>query len=151
MTKHEMIELVVTEFRRVGLDPAIGCAIIQQESGWKADARSKPDAADEKHGGAFGLAQFLPGTAARLGFKGAPEGLFDPAVNIHLLAELSAQNAARFHTKDPLDIAAAHNSGKPFVRAPWSTVGMYVPHVMKHYAAWKRFFLEQPSRPSAET
>lgn len=150
MTQHEMIQTVVNEFFARGLDPAVGCAIIQQESGWKADCRSPKSAEDEKYGGAYGLCQILPPTAKALGYEGPPEALFDPALNIRLLADLTESNARRFG-HDPLDLFAAHNSGKPFNRAPWSTVGMYVPSCQKHYVAWKRYLLEHPFQPASNS
>jgi soluble lytic murein transglycosylase-like protein len=148
MTQHELIQLVVNEFTKRKLDPAVGCAIIQQESGWNANARSPVAAEDEKYGGAYGLCQILPPTAKALGYEGPPEGLFEPALNIQLLAELTASNAHRFG-HDPLDLFSAHNSGKPFNRAPWSTAGMYVPSCQKHYAAWKLYLSAHPFPPAS--
>lgn len=147
---HELIQMVVNAFHEIGIDPAVGCAVIQQESKWNPDARSKPEASDEKYGGAYGLCQILPPTAAALGYHGPAEGLFDPGLNIQLLAKLTADNAKRFGS-NPLDLFSAHNSGKPFNRAPFSTAGMYVPSCQKHYAAWKKFFLAHPFQPVSDS
>src|ERR1043166_5128901 len=55
--------LARTAAQQYGLDPDIFTRLIQQESGWKADALSKK--------GAQGLGQFMPGTAAEQGVNTA--------------------------------------------------------------------------------
>lgn len=56
--------------RKYGIPEALFLRLVQQESGWNPNARS--------HKGATGLAQLMPGTAAKLGVN--PN---DPVQNLH--------------------------------------------------------------------
>ena len=67
---------------------AIVKAIIAAESGFDPQAiRPEPSLRDASRG----LMQVLYGTARRLGYRGPPEGLFEPAVNILYGVKLLAQ------------------------------------------------------------
>lgn len=134
---NELQEKVVAAFRAVGLDPALGCAIISHESDWNAEARSNVKAADEKYGGAWGLSQMLVPTARRLGYKGDGPGLWDVDTHLDLFIKLVQSNirAVGMLTED---LVAMHNSGKPLHRAPKITQNVYVPRVMKQYALWQK-------------
>ncbi len=127
----------VAAFRAVGLDPALGCAIISHESDWNAEARSNVHAADEKYGGAWGLSQMLVPTARRLGYKGDGPGLFDVDTHIDLFIKLLQANIKAFGSQ-PDDLICAHNSGKPFKRAPKMTLDLYLPAVRKKYVLWAK-------------
>lgn len=134
---NELQKKCVEAFRAVGLDPALGCAIISHESDWNVKARSNVHAADEKYGGAWGLCQMLVPTARRLGYTGDGPGLWDVDMHIDLYIKLLQANIKAFGS-DPRDLAAAHNSGKPLAKAPKITRTLYVPAVMKKYKLWAK-------------
>jgi hypothetical protein len=136
MEREDIQQLVIAKFREAQLDPCFGCAIIEHESNWNPNARSPKSAADEKYGGAWGLCQILPPTAKDLGYDEAPEGLWDPTVNIELFIKLTQRNIKHWRTTDVQDLICMHNSGRPKYRAPESTLNIYLPAVMKHYKIW---------------
>lgn len=82
--------------RRHGLDPRLLAALVKQESGFRADARS--------HAGAMGLTQLMPGTARELGVD--PR---DPIANLDGGARYLSQQLDRFGSV-PLALAA-YNAG----------------------------------------
>lgn len=142
MTKQEIIAQVKIACG-TSVDVAYCLGIIEHESGFVPDRRSDPKASDEAHGGAWGLAQFLPGTAAGLGYTGTPEGLFDPKVNIDLLVKYTTQNMQRFGVRDSANLASCHNSGVPLTRLkPGSKrlydVETYVAAVLPLIVKWRR-------------
>jgi soluble lytic murein transglycosylase-like protein len=110
-------ELAIASFN-AGFPAEYFPAICSVESGFNPKTRSPVKASDEKYGGAWGLAQFTYDTAQGLGYKGAPEGLFDPLTTIGLLTRFTAQNAERFHISkaDIKNLAACHNSGVPLAQ-----------------------------------
>jgi soluble lytic murein transglycosylase-like protein len=109
------------------LDPALLSAVIRQESGFDANARSSA--------GAMGLMQLMPGTAKSLGVTDA----FDPAQNVEggarLLRGLIDQYAGR------LDLAlAAYNAGPGAVDKyhgvpPYAETRGYVRAILDDYRA----------------
>ena len=82
--------------RRHGVPEDLFLRLVQQESGWNPGARS--------HKGALGLAQLMPGTAARLGVNPA-----DPNQNLDGGARYLAQQYRTFGSW-PLALAA-YNAG----------------------------------------
>lgn len=56
-----------------GIPEALVHRVVQRESGYRADARNGPY---------WGLMQVLPQTARTMGFRGRPEELLDPRVNL---------------------------------------------------------------------
>jgi len=135
-------KLVITRFKAANLDPAFGCSIIEHESAWDPNARSAPTASDEKYGGAWGLAQLLKITAYKLGYTGAPEGLFDPETNIDLFIKLTKQNIKTFKTTNTNDLIAMHNSGLPLSLLQrnsrrFANVVAYLDAVLKIYPKWE--------------
>ena len=67
--------LALQEAAKAGLPYALVDAVMKIESDYQADRIGGV--------GEIGLMQVRPETAAMLGFKGTPEGLADPATNIH--------------------------------------------------------------------
>ena len=82
--------------RKHGVPEDLFLRLVQQESGWNAQARS--------HKGALGLAQLMPDTARRLGVD--PR---DPAQNLDGGARYLSQQYARF--KNWPHALAAYNAG----------------------------------------
>lgn len=128
--------LVKSIATRYGVDPALLMAIARHESALDPMARAT-DPRDLARGGSFGLVQMSLATARGLGYKGAADGLYDPEVNLALGAKYMAQNATRVG-RDPKDLAAAHNSGRSFAKAPAITRSDYVPKVMKFYPTYRQ-------------
>lgn len=81
---------------KAGLDPTLLAALVQHESGFRADARS--------HAGAIGLGQLMPGTARELGVDPT-----DPQQNLNGAARYLKTQLDRFGR---IDLAlAAYNAG----------------------------------------
>lgn len=108
-----------------GVDPLLIEAVIQQESGGKADAfRFEPGfylrylEKDPKFKGqdprrissSYGLMQLMYTTALELGFQGEPEELFDVGLNINLGTKLLAKLLKKFDG-DVEKTLAAYNGG----------------------------------------
>jgi hypothetical protein len=98
---------------------------IQQESGFNPDATSSA--------GAIGIAQFMPATAAALGFD--PH---DPDVSLRMAALYMAQKQANYHG-DYAKALAAYNAGDGTVQAAISrcetTWLSCMPQETQHYVA----------------
>ena len=82
-----------------GLDPAVGEALIWQES------RGNPNAISPV--GAIGLGQVMPKTGAAYGYS--PEQLRDPELNLDLSMRIAADNVRRLGLENGL---AAYNGGE---------------------------------------
>jgi soluble lytic murein transglycosylase-like protein len=96
------------------LDPNLIFATIMVESGGNTYAiRQEP----RIHDASYGLGQLLYGTARSLGYRGTPEGLYDPAVNIDLIARYHARNFARYQDLSAEELTIAYNTGSPYKRA----------------------------------
>jgi len=78
----------------------------------------------------YGLGQLMYTTAYERGYRGAPEGLYDAALNLRLTAAHLA-HLWRRHGGRWVDVAAAYNSGQPYKKAPAYTRGTYIPRVAK--------------------
>lgn len=82
-------------------------AIAGAESDWIPTAyRAEPRINDAS----YGLMQVLYKTAYSLGYRGDPEGLYDPAININLGAKLLQELRARWGD-DFRAVYSAYNSG----------------------------------------
>jgi soluble lytic murein transglycosylase-like protein len=82
-------------------------AVIGQESAFVPNAkRAEPQIGDAS----YGLMQLLYKTAKALGYTGTPEGLYDPATNIHYGTQLLADNLARASGDIPRAVSA-YNGG----------------------------------------
>jgi soluble lytic murein transglycosylase-like protein len=115
-------------------------AVIQTESGGNPEAyRPEPQIDDAS----YGLMQLLYATARGLGYRDAPEGLFDPDTNIywgvHLLAELRRQ-----HGTDPRRIYSAYNSGRPDLYRTSTEVARNVERFIKNLEAEE----QKPTAPN---
>lgn len=109
---------------RHGLDPNLLTALVHQESGFRADARSGA--------GAIGLTQLMPATARELGVDPT-----DPLANLDGGARYLRQQLDRFRSV-PLALAA-YNAGPGRVAASGgipaiSETRRYVANVMAMYA-----------------
>lgn len=95
------------------LDPNLIFATIMVESGGNTYAvRQEP----RIHDASYGLGQLLYGTARGIGYRGTPEGLFDPAVNIDLIAKYHKRNFDRYTDLNPTELTVAYNTGSPYKR-----------------------------------
>lgn len=96
------------------LDPNLIFATIMVESGGNTYAiRQEP----RIHDASYGLGQLLYGTARGLGYRGRPDGLFDPTVNIDLIARYHKHNFDHYQDLGPKELTIAYNTGSPYKRA----------------------------------
>jgi soluble lytic murein transglycosylase-like protein len=95
------------------LDPNLIFATIMVESGGNTYAiRQEP----RIHDASYGLGQILYTTARGIGYRGKPEGLFDPAINIDLIACYHKRNFDRYTELNPTELTVAYNTGSPYKR-----------------------------------
>lgn len=113
--------------KAANISEALLAAVIAAESAGKIKARSPV--------GAQGLAQLMPGTAARFGVKNA----YDPAENLRGAAEYLAFLLEMFDD-DVLLALAGYNAGEHAVTRhkgvpPYNETRDYIPKVLNYYAA----------------
>lgn len=95
------------------LDPNLIFATIMVESGGDTFAiRHEPRINDAS----YGLGQLLYGTARGLGYRGTPEGLYDPETNIYLIAKYHKRNFDHYQDLNSEQLTVAYNTGSPFKR-----------------------------------
>jgi soluble lytic murein transglycosylase-like protein len=111
-------------------------AFARVESSFRAGAVNN-SAGDLKRGGSRGLCQLSLKTAQAIGYKGTPEGLFDPITNANFAGLLIVINMHDFKVDSLEDVAALYNSGRRFAQAPPSTKLLYVPAI-RRWAAYYR-------------
>jgi hypothetical protein len=116
--------LIETVALKHGIDPELVHAVVQAESGYRADARS--------HAGARGLMQVMPETARDLGIK----NLYDPQNNLEAGVQYLKFLLARFDLKRAI---AAYNAGPSAVRKyrgipPFAETRNYVAKVYSKYS-----------------
>ncbi len=93
------------------VDPNLIFATIMIESGGNPRAiRYEPRINDAS----YGLGQLLYGTAKGLGYTGRPEGLFDPAINIDLIARYHRRNLDHYGHLTAEQLTTAYNTGSPY-------------------------------------
>jgi soluble lytic murein transglycosylase-like protein len=93
------------------LDPDLIFATIMVESGGNTYAvRHEPYIGDAS----YGLGQMLYGTARSIGFEGTPDDMFDPEVNIELIAMYHARNKAVYGDLTDEQLTIAYNAGSPY-------------------------------------
>lgn len=103
--------LIRAAAEKYDLDPNLIFATIMIESGGNTYAvRQEP----RIHDASYGLGQLLYGTARGIGYRGTPEGLFDPAVNIDLIAKYHKRNFDRYQDLNPQELTVAYNTGSPY-------------------------------------
>jgi soluble lytic murein transglycosylase-like protein len=139
-------EVIREEAAKVGLDPLLVEAVIQQESSGRADAfRYEPgyytrylagdpawaDWEPRRASSSYGLMQLMYPTAVQLGFRQAPEALFDIRENIRLGCKLLASLLERF-SGDVQKALAAYNGGPAGVTRPRPRA--YATEVQARYA-----------------
>ncbi len=122
---HRYGSIVSDAARRHEVDPELVNAVINQESGFQADAVSKA--------GAMGLMQLMPGTAKSLGVKNP----FDPAQNVDGGTALLRGLLDRYHGQVDLALAA-YNAGPAAVDKyhgvpPFPETQAYVRNIMESY------------------
>jgi soluble lytic murein transglycosylase len=105
-------QVVVQEAQRVRLDPSLVAAMINVESGWRADAVSRK--------GARGLMQLMPATAEWIAEKTGlgtvtAQDLFAPEINIRLGVSYLADLLIQFNNNETLALAA-YNGGRGNVK-----------------------------------
>jgi len=121
--------MVVNASLKYGVPSSLIHAVIQKESGYNPNARSKRNAR--------GLMQVTPATARFVGVKSA-HALYDPQTNIHA-GTAYLKYLMRTHTTFD-EVLAAYNSGPGNVRKyngvpPFSETRRYVRDVRRFYAA----------------
>ena len=116
-------------------------AVIQVESNWNPNAYNPNDPG----GGAYGLGQILLSTARGLGYTGSADGLFDPATNIHYIAQLLAQLRDAYGD-DFRRVYSAYNSGNPDL---WQTSAQVAANVARAVDALAQYIEENPGTAAA--
>lgn len=107
-------------------------AVIETESSWRPMAyRAEPQINDAS----YGLMQLLMRTAKGLGYTGAPEGLYEPAVNIDLGTKLLGQ-LRRSYGDDFRRVYSAYNSGKPDTWQTSTQVAANVTRALGNLEKW---------------
>ena len=129
-----LAELIVSESRRLELDPALGLAVIRVESGCFNYAVS--------HVGAMGLMQLMPDTGRQLAgelgldWQGS-DSLFDPRINVQLGLAYLSQLSDRFGSTSTA--LAAYNWGPGRIdrriRRGQSVPEMYATSVLRRLQA----------------
>ncbi|MDR2522589.1 MAG: lytic transglycosylase domain-containing protein [Synergistaceae bacterium] len=113
---------------KYNIDEELVRAVIQVESGWRADAVSSK--------GARGLMQLMPGTAKMLGVEDA----FDPEQNIEGGVKYLAQLTDKYNGDVEMALAA-YNAGPSRVKAasgiPFAETARYVKNVMALYHRYR--------------
>jgi soluble lytic murein transglycosylase-like protein len=114
--------LIATTARRHGVPVALFTALVWQESGFRATARSRA--------GARGLTQLMPATARALGVR----SIYDPAQNLSGGARYLKTQLARFGSKRLA--LAAYNAGPGAVRKykgipPFTETRGYVTNILR--------------------
>jgi soluble lytic murein transglycosylase-like protein len=105
--------LIRLSAEKYDLDPNLIFATIMVESGGNTYAiRQEP----RIHDASYGLGQLLYNTARGIGYRGTPEGLFDPAVNIDLIAKYHRRNFDHYKDLDSVELTTAYNTGSPYKR-----------------------------------
>ena len=125
--------------RGAHISEALIVAVIAAESGGRVKARSPK--------GAQGLAQLMPGTAARLGVADA----YDPAQNLRGAADYLSILLDMFE-QDTILALAGYNAGEHAVTRhkgvpPYAETRDYVPKVLNYYAAASQDCLFPPRGP----
>lgn len=97
--------------KKYDLDPGLIFATIMIESGGNTYAkRYEPHINDAS----YGLGQLLFGTARLMGFEGSPNDLYDPEVNIELIARYHTRNNKVYGGLSPEELTTAYNTGSPY-------------------------------------
>lgn len=105
--------LIRQSAEKYDLDPNLIFATIMIESSGNTYAvRQEP----RIHDASYGLGQLLYNTARGIGYRGTPEGLFDPAVNIDLIAKYHKRNFDHYKELNPVELTTAYNTGSPYKR-----------------------------------
>jgi soluble lytic murein transglycosylase-like protein len=92
-TRDQLKQIVIAAADRYGINQAVALAQINQESGFKATVCSSA--------GACGIAQFIPGTAARFGLTDRT----DPVASMDAWGRYMTQMLGQFNNR--LDVAVA--------------------------------------------
>ena len=98
--------------KKYNLDSKLIFVTVMIESGGDTYAiRHEPRIGDAS----YGLGQILYGTARGLGFEGSPQDLYDPEVNIELIARYHRRNQDVYGGDlTPEQLTTAYNSGSPY-------------------------------------
>ncbi len=118
-------EMAVQTAHKYGVDPQLVLAVVQQESGFRADARSPA--------GAMGLMQLMPATARSLGVDP-----LEPAEAVDGAARLLKSHLQRFGATELA--LAAYNAGPGAVTKhggipPYKETQTYVRRVLEYQKA----------------
>lgn len=115
--------------RRHNVDAALVKAIVAAESSFRPRAfRDEPRINDAS----YGLMQTLYATAKDMGYRGAPEGLYDPATSIEFGTRYLAKQLRRYNGNVPFAVAA-YNSGTAYERDGRFVNQSYVDRVLRFY------------------
>jgi hypothetical protein len=124
-TKFKYASLIAKYSRKYKIDPQVIYATIMTESeGNEYAFRYEPAIEDAS----LGMGQILISTARRLGFHDEPKKMYDPEVNIELIAKYHRNSLDTFGRLNPIQLATAYNAG-----SPWNTP---VPGHLYRFEMW---------------
>jgi soluble lytic murein transglycosylase-like protein len=104
-------QIIRAKAAEYNIEESLIFATIMIESGGNPRAiRHEPRINDAS----YGLGQILYRTAQGIGYKGTPEGLYDPETNIDLIARYHRRNLDHYGHLTAQQLTTAYNTGSPY-------------------------------------
>lgn len=129
-------KILYAKSQKYSLDPIMFEAMIRCESGFNIKAMNKEGKKDHK-AWSRGLGQVQYYTALEMGFKGTPEELFDPHINLEYAAKYLRQHLDQYGSYQKA--ISAYNAGTYYPRLKNSPhVQTVMGYAERRKAQWKK-------------